>query len=293
MKKKLPFLFIVIMVSAQLLAQPSQIQVKNDFLKNGVTAVEGITTEKEIYKDYSVWKASFKTVLPVSPEEVNGVAGVTLVRHMVANYVCTGSNCKKTWSELTHSEYKGIDLPAPASDTLTKIIWQKIMTEPSELVVSMLNKVSFDSVKANEPKFDWINPNKLQFVAKIYYKEKSISGTGTGVYESPLLVTLQRADSKSPFKLNKATQQFERTIELAFIKTPVTPGKTQPPQPPTTPTPPVAGAWKPGDKVMVEDNGKWYPSTVLYVRDKEWYIHNDAFESKYDMWVGASRIKNK
>lgn len=291
MKKYFPILFIAIMASLQLLAQPSQTQVKTDFLKNGVTAVEAIVIDKEWYKDHYLWKASFRTVQPVKPEEVDGAPGVTMVRHMAAYYECTGSNCKKTWSGLTHSEYKGIDLPAPANDTLAKMVRDKMMTEPSELVVSMQTKVSFDSVKADEPKIDWVNAKKLQFIAKIYYKEK-ISTPETGVYESPILVTLERADIKSPFRFSKATQYFERTMELARIKNNVGPTKAEPPA--STPsTPPVAGAWKPGDKVLVEDNGKWYPSTVLYVRDKEWYIHNDAFESKYDMWVGASRIKNK
>ena len=190
-----------------------------------------------------------------------------------------------------HSEYKGIDLPAPANDTLAKRVREKMMTEPSELVLDMLSKLSFDSVKAEEPKIDWINPKKLQFISKIYYKER-ITTPETGVYESPLLITLERADTKSPFKFSKATQYFEKTIELARIKNNVGTTKTEPP-PTITSTPPVAGAWKPGDKVLVEENGKWYPSTVLYVRDKEWYIHNDAFDSKYDMWVEASRIKNK
>jgi hypothetical protein len=291
MKKNFPILFVAIMVSAQLLAQPASTLVKTDFLKNGVTAVEGIVIDKEWYKDHYLWKASFRTVQPVKPEDVDAVAGVTMVRHMIAYYECTGSNCKKTWSDLTHSEYKGIDLPAPANDTLAKMVRGKMMTEPSELVVSMLSKISFDSVKADEPKIDWVNPKKLQFIAKIYYKEK-ISTPETGVYESPLLVTLERADIKSPFRFSKATQYFERTIELVRIKINIVSSKTEPP-PVISSTPPMAGAWKPGDKVMVEENGKWYPSTVLYVRDKEWYIHNDAFDSKYDMWVGASRIKNK
>ena len=291
MKKNFLILFIAIMVFVQLLAQPSQTLVKTDFLKNGVTAVEGIVIDKEWYKDHYLWKASFKTVLPVKPEDVDGAAGVTLVRHMAAYYECTGSNCKKTWSGLMHSEYKGIDLPAPANDTLAKRVREKMMTEPSELVLDMLSKLSFDSVKAEEPKIDWINPKKLQFISKIYYKER-ITTPETGVYESPFLITLERADTKSPFKFSKATQYFEKTIELARIKNNVGTTKTEPP-PTITSTPPVAGAWKPGDKVLVEENGKWYPSTVLYVRNKEWYIHNDAFDSKYDMWVEASRIKNK
>jgi len=291
MKKNFLILLIASMAFLQLMAQPSQTQVKTDFLKNGVTGVEGITIDKEWYKDHYLWKASFRTVLPVKPEDVDGATGVTMVRHMAAYYECTGSICKKTWSGLTHSEYKSIDLPVPANDTLAKMLRAKMMTEPSELVVSMQSKLSFDSIKADEPKIDWVNPKKLQFFAKIYYKER-ISTPETGVYESLLLVTLERADIKSPFRFSKAKQYFEKTIELARIKNNVGTTKAEPPATIQS-NAPVAGAWKPGDKVMVEENGKWYPSTVLYVRNKEWYIHNDAFESKYDMWVEASRIKNK
>jgi hypothetical protein len=48
-----------------------------------------------------------------------------------------------------------------------------------------------------------------------------------------------------------------------------------------------------GDKVLVEENGKWYPSTVLQVRTNEWFIHYEGYASSYDLWVGPSRIKNK
>jgi hypothetical protein len=46
-----------------------------------------------------------------------------------------------------------------------------------------------------------------------------------------------------------------------------------------------------GDKVQVEENGKWYPATVLDTRPGEWFIHYDGYSSQYDLWVGPSRIK--
>ena len=46
-----------------------------------------------------------------------------------------------------------------------------------------------------------------------------------------------------------------------------------------------------GDKVQVEENGKWYPATVLNTRPGEWFIHYDGYSSQYDLWVGPSRIK--
>jgi hypothetical protein len=62
---------------------------------------------------------------------------------------------------------------------------------------------------------------------------------------------------------------------------------------PMAAAPAASGNWKPGDKVMVEENGKWYPSTVLQVRTNEWFIHYDGYASSYDLWVGPSRIKNR
>jgi hypothetical protein len=56
---------------------------------------------------------------------------------------------------------------------------------------------------------------------------------------------------------------------------------------------PTGGSFKKGDKVMVEENGKWYPATVLDTRSNEWYIHYDGYAATYDLWVGPSRIKTK
>lgn len=52
-------------------------------------------------------------------------------------------------------------------------------------------------------------------------------------------------------------------------------------------------SYQKGDKVLVEENGKWYPATVLDTRPGEWYIHYDGYSSQYDLWVGPARIKHK
>lgn len=61
----------------------------------------------------------------------------------------------------------------------------------------------------------------------------------------------------------------------------------------TAATQPAAGnaTFAKGDKVEVEENGKWYPATVLDVRPGEWYIHYDGYSAQYDLWVGPGRIK--
>jgi RNA binding activity-knot of a chromodomain len=293
MKKHTNFSLLILLIlhGFTTLAQPSQTQVKNDFMKNGVTTVEGIIINKEWYKDHYLWKASFRTILPVKPEEVDGLKGVTMVRHVVAHYECGGSNCSKTWSGLAYSEYKGINLPAPNKEELAVLLKQQMTTDPSKLVRSMSSKVSFDSVKIDDPQVEWINPRKLQFAAKLYYKD-NVSYTEIGVIESPLSVTLERPSIQSPLAFRGAYQYFEKNVELARYKangTTSAPVAVSDVASPTT----TAGAWKVGDKVMVEENGKWYPASVLQVRAGEWFIHYDGYDSKYDLWVGISHVKNK
>jgi hypothetical protein len=295
MKKILSFVLIASAVSTQLKAQPTQAQVKTDFQKNGITAVEGISFDKETHLDHNRWKASFRTVLPVKPEEVDGQAGVTLVRHMTAYYECTGSKCQKTGTELSHSEYKGIDLPAPEKNELAAFVKKEMMTEPTHLVKSMGSKTSIDSAKADDPKIDWISPKKLVFASNLYYTERTQSSELAAI-ESPLSVTIERTDLKSPFTFKSAVQFDERNTELSRRKIEQGPTKNKDKQDEmaatATPAKPVAGAWKTGDKVRVEENGKWYPSTVIQAREKEWFIRYDGYESRFNEWVGASRIKN-
>ena len=59
----------------------------------------------------------------------------------------------------------------------------------------------------------------------------------------------------------------------------------------TTGSPSGNYSFKKGDKVWVEENGKWYPATVLETKTNEWYIHYDGYSAKYDLWIGPERIK--
>lgn len=438
-----------ILFSSAINAQPSQTQVKNDFLKNGVTTVEGIIINKEWYKDHYLWKASFRTILPVKPEEVDGLKGVTMVRHVVAHYECGGS-CSKTWSGLAYSEYKGINLPTPSSAELNAMLTKAAADDPSKFFRSMSGKYGITeiAVHSTEPKFEWINPKKLSFNAYKKNKEE-VSYTEIALVETPLLVTLIRDGLKTPWRIDGAAEVREQLVEIsrskktdagnsglisgndagaeAANKADVV--KLKVPTPPKftsaeaaakdayimlfnlsreqydyyfimlmspqlrcdncvyTPNgngapkvkyilesaydgnglfrdqycmnvpmvvegnavyfknkkgaesyfmidnvngfyyinsgnirvdkdaavnsamkaivcngemsaspvsaPAVSGTWKVGDKVLVEENGKWYPSTVLQVRTNEWFIHYDGYASSYDLWVGPSRIKNK
>lgn len=47
-----------------------------------------------------------------------------------------------------------------------------------------------------------------------------------------------------------------------------------------------------GDKVEVEERGKWYLSSVLKVEGDKFFIHYEGYSSKYDLWVGSERIRS-
>jgi hypothetical protein len=446
MKKILSAVIIFLSIQS-LTAQPSQTAIKNDFLKNGVIAVEGIVVNKEWYKDHYLWKASLRTILPVKPEEVDGLKGVTMVRHVVAHYECGGATCSITWSGLVYSEYKGINLPTPSKQELNELLKKEAATNPGAFFRSLSGKYGITEIGIHptEPKFEWINPKKLTFNA---YKRNNeeVSYTELALVETPLLVTLVRDGLSAPWKISFAAEVREKLVEISRSKKTDAANagmvsgadaaaetankadidKLKVPIPPkfTTaeaaardaytmlfnltkeqydyyfimmmspemrcdnckytpngngapkvkyvlesaydgnglvrdqfcPTPTFAmegnaayfknkkgdnldsyfmidkvgeyyyinsatlrvskdaatnailkamdcngssapaaagGTWKKGDKVMVEENGKWYPSTVLDVRPGEWFIHYDGYDSKYDLWVNSSRIKNR
>ncbi|MEO7984046.1 MAG: hypothetical protein ABI688_08185 [Bacteroidota bacterium] len=290
MKKIFPLVLFAAIVSTQLSAQPSLTQVKTDFMKDGVTSIEGLTIEKSTHLDHAATKASFREIVPVKPEEVWGKTGVTLVRYIVADYECAAKTCTKTRSSIVNSEYKGIDIPAPDNGDLVYRVKKQLMNEPSKLGIDIGTKTSFDSVKVIEPKINWINPLKLEFDANVYYTDK-ISPDLIAM-ESPLHVILVRDDTASSFKISTATQHNEKNKELSRRKT--ISGPTKGKEGPTgVATPPVAGAWKAGDKVLVQENAKWYPATVVYAKPKEWFIQYDGYDSQNNEWVEAARIKNK
>ncbi|MBL7701799.1 MAG: hypothetical protein JNM14_06085 [Ferruginibacter sp.] len=441
----------VMLVAAIARAQPSATQVKNDFMGGGVIAVEGIVINKEWYKDHYLWKASFRTVLPVKPEEVDGLKGVTLVRHVVAHYECTGS-CGKTWSGLAYTEYRGINLPAPSNAEINQFLKNESTANPSSFFRSMSGKFAITETGVNEkePKFEWLNPRKLTFKAwKKNYEE--VSYNDVALVQTPLTVTLKRDGLKLPWKIDFIQEERESLEEIKRIpksemknlvagsdageesKIKAEADRLHVPAPPLfitaeaaasdfytmlfnlsreqfkiyvaqmmnpemrcynckytlngngqpkvdyilknaydgpglfkdqfcmTPsfsiegsavyfknkeaagmdsyimldkvgsyyyinsatlqvskdaatntkfksiscgsndgaagmaseTQPKQGGWKKGDKVLVEENGKWYPATVLDTRPGEWFIHYDGYASKYDLWVNISRIKNK
>jgi hypothetical protein len=46
-----------------------------------------------------------------------------------------------------------------------------------------------------------------------------------------------------------------------------------------------------GDPVQVKWKGTWYAAHVIAVGKNQWKIHYDGYDSSWDEWVGAARIK--
>lgn len=211
----IPAGLIMLVINLSASAQPSATQVKNDFMKNGVTAVEGIIINKEWYKDHYLWKASFRTTLPVKPEEVEGLKGVTMVRHVVAHYECSGS-CSKTWSGLAYSEYKGIDLPLPSANELNDMLKKEAAARPELFFRSMSGKLDITEigVHATEPKYEWVNPKKLTFNAYKKNREEA-NYTEIALVETPLGITLLRDGMKSPWRISSAVEMRQNLVEIS------------------------------------------------------------------------------
>jgi hypothetical protein len=72
--------------------------------------------------------------------------------------------------------------------------------------------------------------------------------------------------------------------------TPKTAGpRTQPP--PTTRA--ATSAYHVGQKVDVFWGSKWWPSTVVEVKDERYRIHYDGWSDTSDEWVGPDRVRPK
>jgi hypothetical protein len=52
-----------------------------------------------------------------------------------------------------------------------------------------------------------------------------------------------------------------------------------------------AADYAPGAVVEVDYGGSWYPATVLKASPGKWLIHYDDYDSSWDEWVGADRIR--
>lgn len=50
-------------------------------------------------------------------------------------------------------------------------------------------------------------------------------------------------------------------------------------------------AWKKGDKLQVEWQGKWYPAVILEVGEGKYKVHYDGWGNEWDEWVTPKRMK--
>lgn len=295
--KNLLFLWAMLLaVSA--VAQPNESQIRSNFLKNGTTNVKvgKIVKKWDSRKLKYYWNVDLDKFAPVPPSEVDGLAGVQIKTHVVANYDCN-SSCVLTFSGVTYTEYIGINLPAPTNDELLRIAKDIGKTQPEKLFRSYTaDKLGVDDVTIDNPEVEWIKPRALAYKVKVKFREQ-VNYTEVAQIEVPVKMYLKRNGLKAPWQFDGAIEGYEQRNELKRM--PLSEGKNtvssvaqttpQPTQTPTTTT----TQWQKGDKVMVEENGKWYPSVVLDVKPNQWYIHYEGYSSSYDLWIGLERIKGR
>jgi hypothetical protein len=216
MKLLITCLTLFVLCSTISHAQPSNENVISYFKKNGVTSVKVIKTVKEWdskeLKYY--WKVSLVKTQPVPPAEVDGLTGVTLETHVVADYDLGSQS--PYWSGVTFSEYKGINLPTPTKEEFTAMLEKAAAVSPDNFFRSSSGKVSLDKVWVDDPQSEWINPKKLTFKGWMIFKEE-VSYTEIGEIQAPIEVTLVRPTIKGEWVLDYVYQYVESQTELRRI----------------------------------------------------------------------------
>ena len=48
-----------------------------------------------------------------------------------------------------------------------------------------------------------------------------------------------------------------------------------------------------GTQVVVEWRGSWWPAKIIESKEGVWKINYDGYDSSWDEWVGAERIKSR
>ncbi|MCC7144337.1 MAG: hypothetical protein IT349_19750 [Candidatus Eisenbacteria bacterium] len=194
-------------------AQPSATAVVGRFKKSPVTEVKVINTTKEwdakAQKYY--WKVSLVKSQPVPPAEVDGLAGVTLLTHVVADYDLGSES--PYWSGVTFTEYKGIDLPTPSAGDLSALLEQARGAQPMQFFRSTAGKIGLDRAWTDQPNPEWLNPKKLRFRAKMIFRQE-VSNTEVGEIEAPIHVTLTRPSLNGDWAIDWIEQVVESQTEL-------------------------------------------------------------------------------
>lgn len=213
MKFGMPLLAALAMSASLAAAQPSSNAIVTRFKKAPVTDVKVVNTTKEwdgkAQKYY--WKVSLVKTQPVPPADVDGLSGVTLLTHVVADYDLGSES--PYWSGVTFSEYKGIDLPTPSAAELTALLESARGADSMKFFRSSAGKIGLDRVWVDEPNAEWINPKQLRFRGKMRFRQE-VSDLEVGEIEAPIGVTLVRAALKDAWKVDWIEQRVEEQTEL-------------------------------------------------------------------------------
>lgn len=198
-------------------AQPRPADVVARFKKNGVTAVDVKNTTKEWDARNSkwYWKVSLVKSQPVPPAEVDGLGGVTLLTHVVADYDLGGA--APYWSGVTFSEYKGINLPTPTKEELTTLLNGASAANPNLFFRSPAGKIGLDRAWTDDPQCEWVNPKKLNFKGTMIFRQE-VSDSEIGEIQAPIGVTLVRPTLKGAWTVDFVNQYVEQQTELRRMK---------------------------------------------------------------------------
>lgn len=443
------FILFFIWVSGN--AQPSTAAVIKHLTHTGVTKVEVVKTSKEWHNGKYVYVAYTNVIKAVAPEKVFGLKGVSLVIATMAYYDIGASQPYQVLGSESNGEYRGINLPIPSNDELTKHATAVAQKTPEKFFRQAYSIVAVEKITVTNPKAEWLHPGKLKFEGSITYVDRLTKETYQRI-QAPCSIVLYRDALDAPWYLGTAeadrmqaryvgeiihvsdapqwanlsslsdraaeNSNKEKMTALGFAKPPIFSTKKElvlhlhqklmtlskeqfaeyiklllhsslrqqgtsytpdgngqqmidrlistafegwgrykdqfcaVPQKfeeiggtvqwynkngsrycsihasidgdtyaideigfaldkrqeddvtfkamscsgsmaTNTTTPMNTYIFNKGDKVLVEENGKWYPATVLDVKANEWYIHYDGYSSQYDLWVNSSRIKSK
>ena len=217
MKKSIITSVYFLLFSAGIFAQPTQENVINTFKKNGVTSVKITSTVKEWDSKETkyYWKVSLIKTQPVPPADVDGLTGVTLETHVIADYDINSQT--PYWSGVNYSEYKEINLPTPTNDEITSMVQKAAASDPNKFFRSSSGKISLDKVWTDDAQCEWINPKKLTCKGMMIFKH-DVSYTELAEIQAEIGITFIRNSIKGEWSIDNIYQYVETQKELKRIK---------------------------------------------------------------------------
>jgi hypothetical protein len=312
-------ILILLIINHTSHAQPTKAQVIKRLTHTGVTNVDVVKIEKVWERNKYIWIAHATVTKAVTPEKMGGITGISMIIATSAYYDIGANEPYQVLGSESNAEYIGINLTKPDKKTMEQFAFDAAQNNPRSFFISGgYSILGIESIALTNPNPTFITPMLLTFIADAVYVEELTKSTFQKL-KSTATFTLHRTTPTSEWAIKKIEMN---TMESRYIgdilenknypqwrvqtlghqtnpKNPVTINSTsiQSTNHASTTTPSTVATdipiYKVGEKVLVEENGKWYPSTVLEVADGKWYIHYDGYSKQYDLWIDSSRIKKQ